>query len=57
LELKKKQRFELDDEEKAAILKEVLSNANEHNGMSMSNGMLMRISPLGIALRNIGSKK
>jgi ADP-ribosylglycohydrolase len=42
----------LTDKKRNEILKDTLSQA-VYNSKSMSNGMLMRISPLGIALRNL----
>ncbi|KAI6232196.1 putative ADP-ribosyl glycohydrolase [Aphelenchoides besseyi] len=43
---------ELTDDKKSEILKEITENVTKHNANSLSNGMLMRITPLAIALHN-----
>ena len=43
---------EFTDEQKEKIFKKIQANVNKYNGSSLSNGFLMRISPLAIAYRN-----
>lgn len=47
----------LDNKMKKEILKLSLEQAKDFNEKSLSNGMLMRISPLAIALRNSSETK
>uniref|UniRef100_A0AC35GH58 ADP-ribosylglycohydrolase n=1 Tax=Panagrolaimus sp. PS1159 TaxID=55785 RepID=A0AC35GH58_9BILA len=49
-------REELSDEQKEQIYSEISRNTKEKNANSLSNGSLMRISPLAIAFRNLNTK-
>lgn len=48
---------ELDIEAKKDVHKMVLSNVRQHNGGRLSNGCLMRISPLAIASANFSIER
>uniref|UniRef100_A0AC34EZ81 Uncharacterized protein n=1 Tax=Panagrolaimus sp. ES5 TaxID=591445 RepID=A0AC34EZ81_9BILA len=50
-------REELTNDQKQQIYKEVARNTREKNANSLSNGSLMRISPLAIAFRNLSTKE
>lgn len=42
----------MNDEQKQKVLDKILYNVRDYNGKSLSNGALMRISPLAVAYRN-----
>uniref|UniRef100_A0AC34G2A5 ADP-ribosylglycohydrolase n=1 Tax=Panagrolaimus sp. ES5 TaxID=591445 RepID=A0AC34G2A5_9BILA len=50
-------RNELTDAEKTKIFEEINKNVSKQNTQSLSNGSLMRISPLAVAFRNLNIKK
>jgi ADP-ribosylglycohydrolase len=45
-------RKDFSDKQKQMIFNKIQSNVREYNNQSLSNGALMRISPLAIAYRN-----
>lgn len=52
-----KWREELTSDQKQIIYERVIGNVGILNAKSLSNGSLMRVSPIGIAFRNLDEKR